>query len=98
MKAEQRKKGDKFPSEDDDEQFPSPPMLGKLGTQTGSNISEKPTKQQKSELAQLINNFPECYSDGSTIGLIDPCFIEPAIDLNGPIPPPQQNRPVRLAN
>lgn len=95
--ADQRKKGDRFPSEDDDEQQPSPPMPSELRTQPGPNISDKLTEEQRSELARLINEFPECFSDGSTIGFIDPSFFEASIDLNGPIPPPQQNRPVGLA-
>lgn len=94
-KAAQRRKGDRLPAEDDDEQPPAPPMPSTPSG--GPNICGKLSEEQRRELSNLLREFPECFSDGTTIGLIDPDFFQASIDLNGPIPPPQQNRPVGVA-
>lgn len=99
LTAEQRKKGDRFPNEDEDEHIPLAPIpesLEKGTTQTSAiaDISPHLSEYQKRELQTLISDFPEAFSDGSTIGSIDPSFHIAEIDLTEPLPPPQPNRPV----
>lgn len=83
--ARKRVRGERFPSEDDGEQIPSAPMPDDAPS-SSLDIFDKLSDRQKSDIANILTEFPECFSDGSTIGHIDPEFFKATIELNGPIP------------
>lgn len=88
-----RTRGERFATEDEGEQAPIAPMPDDI-INSNPEISDRLSERQRTELRTLIEEFSSCFSDGSTIGHVDPNFFRARIELTGPLPPPQQNRPV----
>lgn len=88
-----RNPGERFTTEDEGEQAPVPPMPDEPVNST-PDISTRLSDRQRTELMNILDEFKNCFSDGSTIGHVDPSFFQARIDTVGPLPPPQQNRPV----
>jgi len=90
--ARKREIGDSFPAEDDEETMPAPPDSSqeeRHGPQIGPDLNE----EQRIELNSLLAEFSDCFSDGTTIGKVT-VGSKAKINLTGPLPPPQPNRPM----
>jgi hypothetical protein len=93
--SEKRTKGQLFPDEDLlEESIPIPPLPGQGEiSQKSVDCSKKLKASQKSEIWEIIQEFTDCFSNGSTIGHVIGEKVR--IDTEDrPLPPSQGNRPV----
>lgn len=93
ISSTRRTKGETFATQDEREQGPISPMPDDA-INSKPEISDRLSERQCTELRPLIKLFNSCFSDGSTIGNVDPYTFRAKIELIGPLFPPQQNRPV----
>lgn len=87
--AQKRSPGEMFPMEVDEEDTLIP--LNSQQTSSAFNIALSLTKKQRAELEDILHEFKECISDGSTIGHVK--NVSARIKTDGPLPLPQPNHP-----
>ena len=87
-KAQPRRKGERFPAEDDGDILPETSPFTEGKPMVSPHLSES----QRIVIGLVLQEFSDCFSDGKSIGHVRGYSV-PIDTGNNPLPPPQAPRP-----